>query len=326
MHCSSNALFQRAVLPLLLSAATAACEPSPSGGSGGGTTTTDSNTAGAAGSTGTGGTTAMGGSTAGGGTTAMGGGSPLCEQMCPTGTCNGDVCTTQADVDITAGQSHIVDAGGTPGTIRKVLAILQGARSVKYTALATDGPCVLVVSEGVGSSTMDSIPSIGTVTATTASDGKVTLAESVNDGALAHQYFPAGTFAAGESVLVEATGGADMAAFSLSSTAPIPFLSVTAPATASVGQPLTVSWDPPDPVDSVALVGPWGKAICKPGDATGEFAIPVSILGAINFQAGDSAIVLAYRETPTITTEDAGGHRARLRVFTQANVWTTLTP
>lgn len=315
-----TAFFRTATLLLTLSAATSACDPAPSGGGGTGGTTTNTNTAGSSGST------AIGGSTSMGGSTAMGGGSPLCEQMCPTGTCNGDICTTKADIHITAGQNHIVDAGGTPGTIRKVLAVLQGAHSMKFTALATDGPCVLVVSEGIGAFVMDSVPSIGTATATTDTDGKVTLTSNVNDGGLSHQYSPAGTFTAGESVLVEATGGTDMSAFSLSSTAPIPFLSVTSPATASVGQPLTVSWDPPDPVDYVALVGPWGKAMCKPGDATGQFTIPTSILGAIDLQSGDKAIVIAYRETPPVTTEDGDGHKARLRVFTQANVFTQLTP
>ena len=309
--------FQTTILTLLLSSA-AGCGPGGSGGSGGGTTT-NPNTGGSSGST------ATGGSTSTGGTTAMGGGTPLCEEMCPTGTCNGDICTQDADISVTAGQSWIVDAGGTPQTIRKALAVLQGTRSWKFTAAATEGPCTLVTSEVVGPTVMDSIPSIGTVTVTTDSDGKVTLAESVNEGALAHQYFT-GTFTSGESVIVDSTGGPDMKAFSLSSTAPLPFTSITAPDTAPVGQPLTVSWTPPDPVDSVALVGPWGKAICKPGDATGQFAIPASILSAIDIQSNSTVIVIAYRETPTVTTQDEDGKTARLRVFTQANIFTTLTP
>ncbi len=207
-------------------------------------------------------------------------GASLCQAMCGFGTCNGDVCTEPPFVDIAVLQAKETDAQGTTTGFSKASACAWTGRSLRYGVALADGPCSIVTQEPVGDGYYGHAPiHIGTLSIESATAGKMDLKldpECLESPELAF----GDLFIGGEIVTATATGGSQVAAFSMESTAPAE-VTLTAPATFVRGEPLTITWDPPGPLYLLELGDESTFIHCK-ADSAGQ----VTVSGALTATLG----------------------------------------
>lgn len=284
-----------------------ACGGDASGSGGGGS--------GAGGSTATGGSGGMSTGGSGGMSTGGSGGGAsaediaACQSLCSPDTCTDNVCMRSERVDAFAMRQGVTDlaAGYSEVNLARVCRTMD--YGVKVHVFATDGACVVLetalVSGMLGTSPLDA----GTITMDTPTSGKNEL--SPQDDCWVFETTPDPLFSAGETVTVDAAGGADFPAFSAQATAPEEF-DLTAPSKLTVGQEYTLSWTGGGALDYV-LIAAGDRSIYCHGDAQSEIKISGALTSLIEPPSNTGA-VLAYRRN-TAKVEVAPGKKAQLSVL-----------